>query len=80
MEIHLESSQLDRPAEALGGDILALCRIAGTRAGVRRRAELAAAGSRGHAHRTGLPTRDRLADLESRFDDDDEVGSWMQTP
>lgn len=82
LEIRLEASQLHRSAEALGGDILALCRIAGTRAGVGRRAELAAAGVPADTlAELGLPTRDRLADLESRFDDDDdEVGSWMQAP
>ena len=82
MEVQLEAGQLHRSAEALGADILALCRIAGTRAQVARRAELAAAGVDAvMLAELGLPTRDRLADLESSFDDDDdEVGSWMQAP
>lgn len=81
VEIHLENAQLGRSAEALGADILALCRIAGTRAGVEQRARLAAAGVPATALADlGLPTRDHLADLEDRFDDDDdEVGSWMRS-
>lgn len=81
LEVHLEDAQLRRSAQALGADILALCRIAGTRAGVERRARLAAAGVPATALADmGLPTRDRLADLEEKFDDDDdEVGSWMRS-
>lgn len=81
MEIQLEDSQLRRSAAALGADILALCRIAGTRAGVRHRARLTAAGVPATALADmGLPTRDHLAALEERFDDDDdEVGSWMRS-
>lgn len=80
LEIHIEDGQLRRSASALGADILALCRIAGARAGVERRSELAAQGVPPDTLAVlGLPTQDVLVELESGFDaEDDEVDSWLR--
>lgn len=80
LEIHIEDGQLRRSAGAVGTDILELCRIAGARAGVARRATLASQGVPPDVlAELGLPTRDALVTLEERFDDRDaEVDSWLR--
>lgn len=81
LEVTVEQGQMRRSAAAVGSDILELCRIAGARAGVARRSDLAAQGVPADVlAELGLPTEGVLAEMEERFDDrDSEVDSWMRS-
>ncbi|MGU3292781.1 hypothetical protein [Williamsia sp. M5A3_1d] len=80
--IHLERSEMDKPAATLAKTILLLCRQAGVRAGARQRAALLADGHTLEAvSYTGLPGDREVAAIDRTVDDffdEDETGTWMR--
>lgn len=80
--IRLERSEMDKPAQTLARDILALCRLAGRRAAAARREEMIAAGVGSEAlSYLNLPTTRDVLEEEARLDEDmgaDEPTTWMR--
>ena len=69
VELRSEPAHCRRPAHVLAAEILALCRLAGTAAGVRRRDALAADGVPAETLALlGLPGRDELVAAEHAVD------------
>lgn len=69
VRMHLTASAVRRKPEALAREILSLCQLAGTAAGVRTRAELGGQGVDDDAlNLLGLPSRKELVAAEAAAD------------
>ncbi|MEG8180158.1 hypothetical protein GZH49_16695 [Nocardia terpenica] len=80
--ISVERSELARDPAQLAGEILRLCQRSANRAGLARRAQLAAAGMTPEALAlTGLPTEADVArqEIVEEQDYDTEPQSWLRS-
>ncbi|WP_327101011.1 hypothetical protein OIE68_20820 [Nocardia vinacea] len=80
--ISIEPAELKRDPQALAAEVLRLCRQAANRAGMARRAELAAAGVPAEMLAlTGLPTAEEVArqEIAEEQDYETEPGSWLRS-
>ncbi|MGY4102268.1 hypothetical protein ACW2Q0_22345 [Nocardia sp. R16R-3T] len=79
--ISIEPAELKRDPQGLAAEVLRLCRQAANRAGMARRAELAAAGMPGEMLAlTGLPTTEDVArqELAEEQEYETEPDSWLR--
>ncbi|MRH89375.1 hypothetical protein GFY24_18295 [Nocardia sp. SYP-A9097] len=81
LTVRVSSGQLRRDPDALGADLLRLCRLAAARAGLRRRAYLSELGLSDEAMaRLGLPTPAAVeqAELADEAEREYEPRSWLE--
>jgi hypothetical protein len=82
MALRLESVELEKPAEQLARDIMALCRLSAARAQVAQRRELTAQGVGPEViHGLYLATEQDLAtaEVDALGDEDAPPPSWMRS-